>query len=172
MTEYIKKYSTYFMLLFMVGCAATTQTKVDTFDGVKRITMSPGKVYKDSIWASPESLIWANIEWSENNAEIVLFSVQTIGSIPSAVKINIDGEITELNSSAHSSITDTNLMGRAAGKKTFTMNQREFLRIINAEKSTIRVITTSNEFVDGILSKDEPESFIRGARKVAKQLNW
>ncbi|MBB1387146.1 hypothetical protein H5119_16660 [Pseudoalteromonas sp. SG45-5] len=172
MTEYLKRYSTYFLLLFIVGCAATTETKVDTFDGKKRITMSPGKVYKESIWASPESLIWANIEWSENNSETILFSVQTIGSIPSSVKININGEITELKSSAQSSITDTNLMGRAAGQKTFTINQKEFLRIINSEKSTIRVVTTSNEFVDGILSKDEPESFIRGAKKVAKKLNW
>lgn len=164
MTEYLKRYSTYFLLLFIVGCAATTETKVDTFDGKKRITMSPGKVYKESIWA--------NIEWSENNSETILFSVQTIGSMPSSVKININGEITELKSSAQSSITDTNLMGRAAGQKTFTINQKEFLRIINSEKSTIRVVTTSNEFVDGILSKDEPESFIRGAKKVAKKLNW
>ncbi|TMO83025.1 hypothetical protein [Pseudoalteromonas spongiae] len=156
----------------MVGCAATTETQVDTFDGKKRITMSPGKVYKESIWASPDSLIWANIEWSENNPEIVLFSVQTIGSIPSSVKININGEITEIKSNASSSITDTKLMGRAAGKKSFTIDQKEFIRIINADKSTIRVITTSNEFIDGILSKDEPESFIRGAKKVAKQLNW
>lgn len=172
MIQYCKRICAYIALLSLVGCAATAETKVDTFDGKKRITMSPGKVYKESIWADPSSLIWANVEWSENNPESILFIVQIIGSVPSSVKINISDEIIELTSESQNSITDINLMGRAAGQRSFTVNKVDFLRIINADQSTIRVITTSNEFIDGILSKNATESFIRGAKEVSNKLGW
>lgn len=156
--------------LLLFGCAGTTETSIDSFDGNKRITIGTSKIYKDSVWDIPN--IWANAQWSESKPNKVILGIQLIGEIPKLTKLNIDGKIIELEAHSSAYVSSSNMMQHAAGEINYEISKELLLEVINSERTTIRVTSSSGLFSDGVVTNDAPESFIRAAKKLASELNW
>lgn len=156
--------------LLLFGCAGTSDTRIDSFDGKKRVTIGTSKIYKDSVWEKPN--IWANGQWSESTPNKLILGIQLIGEIPKSTKLNIDGHIIELKTNNSAYISSSNMMQHAAGEINYEISQELLLEVINSKRTTIRVTSSSGLFSDGVLTNDAPESFIRAAKKLASELNW
>lgn len=149
------------LALGFTGCSIDTMTKAHTnvsnFDGSKEIYSQPMYVFATTgFHAAPISL---GARWTEKVKDYAVVEVVVRGDYVNlaSLYLNFDGEIKKydaLNSATKMTAPSSQTLSVKSSQRGFMMPVRDIEKLKSAQNVKIKVVTLSDGYVEGVVSKD------------------